>query len=394
MPEPMKVLFFSNLRWTALFQRHHQIASRLASDYTVFFIEPTYSFLTLAKKEHRDYFLNSFRTRREKSGLTIVPGPVVLPYRNSSILINKINQRLLSRWIRRRIKDILPATPIVWFTSPNDCGQIGIWGDSLSIYDCYDEHTEWQQAISQSKVRQMEALLFAKVDIVFASARLLADKARQYRAEVVNLPNAVDEAVFADVSRQIDFDNKINEARSEGRPIVGYIGAVAYWLDYELIRACAESMPEALFVFVGPAEGDIPETVRGTNNIVFTGKKEPALVPAYINIFSVGLIPFQVNELTRKVNPLKAYEYLAKGKPVVGTDLPELAGMEGLISIGRDHSDFMAKLKEAVLEKRSNEVFAKRIEFAKRNTWAERLKVVRQTIQAALTEKQTEKTGS
>lgn len=375
------MIFFSSLRWSSLFQRHQQLASRLASNHEVFFIEPTFSFLALGRNDNLRYLLKSFRKPYAvQPKLQVVTGPLVLPFRNKSTLVNDFNQWLLTRWVRKRLKGKIKGNVILWISSPSEYKQLGRWSEAISCYDCFDEHTEWKQAIDKSKVDFMEEQLFRNTDVVFATAELLVEKARKYRDKVVYLPNAVDENIFSTAVPDTNLEPAILAAIKAKRPIIGYVGHLSDWLDHELVKKCVAQMPEALFVFVGPTEGPVPAKLVGIKNILLTGRREVFLMPAYINTFDVCTIPFEVNELTIKVNPLKVYEYLAQGKPVVATALPELNKIRHLVDVASNHEDYIKALKEKIMDSGDKKTIEARINYSRENTWSERIAEVERNI--------------
>ena len=135
---------------------------------------------------------------------------------------------------------------------------------------------------------------------------------------------------------------------------------MAHWLDLKLIAAAAKAKPDWSFVFVGPI-GDLGAPVPRASNIHWLGRCRREEVPAFISGFDVGLIPFKESSLTKTVNPLKAYEYLAAGIPVVSTRLPELDHMD-LIPQAKGLDDFVAHIENALSEGKGDEMSNKRIE--------------------------------
>src|SRR5207249_3841258 len=109
------------------------------------------------------------------------------------------------------------------------------------------------------------------------------------------------------------------------RPIIGYYGAIAEWFDTDLVLQLAGEIPSALILLVGADTAGVGEATRQIPNIVMTGEVPYNDLPFYLHAFDVCILPFKINELTLATNPVKAYEYLSAGKPVVSVDLPELS---------------------------------------------------------------------
>jgi glycosyltransferase involved in cell wall biosynthesis len=167
------------------------------------------------------------------------------------------------------------------------------------------------------------------------------------------------------------------------RPIVGFFGALADWLDMELIHAAALQFPDWTFVYIGPhtfSHSKIEvEWLRSANlpNIVVLPQMDPRELAAHLADFDVCTMPFLDIPVTRSMNPVKLYEYLSAGKPTVSRDLPEVRhlvedGAGDLIALYSSPREFFSQL-EAVLANDSPELRARRQEFAKANDWNDRV---------------------
>jgi glycosyltransferase involved in cell wall biosynthesis len=165
-------------------------------------------------------------------------------------------------------------------------------------------------------------------------------------------------------------------------PVIGFWGAVAGWLDFELIRFLAEMRPHYLFVFIGGISCEIPEPLTRLPNVRWLGDQEYEALPAFARQFDAATIPFLKNELTDHANPIKLYEYLASGLPVVSTDLVEVQPYNDVVRIvpAGDKAAFAEQLDDALLSDRSKEAIAKRLETAARESWKHRAQVVAEAI--------------
>lgn len=173
--------------------------------------------------------------------------------------------------------------------------------------------------------RSAEDRAIAGADLLLASSALLRDDlARRSRRPVALLPNAVDLHRFdASVARPVPTDLR------RGRPTVGYVGALwGDWVDLDLVERVARLLPTAAFDLVGPA-GD--RRLPSAPNVHALGPKPQRQVPDYLAAVDVAIVPFASNRLTAAVSPLKAWEYLAMGRPVVSTPMPDLAGVPGVV---------------------------------------------------------------
>ncbi len=190
------------------------------------------------------------------------------------------------------------------------------------------------------------------VDAVFASSRLLYDRMKQTCERVYLVPNAAEVERFAQaVNTQLAMPPDLKNLR---RPLIGYVGTVAEWHDVGLIRFIAKEKSDYNFVFVGPIgeNADIGEC-KGISNIHFLGGKPYKTLPSYLQHFDVCILPFRTGDFAAGIDPVKAYEYLAAGKPVVATDMPELRKFARMIKIAGDKPHFVRLLDESLEEIKS-----------------------------------------
>lgn len=214
-----------------------------------------------------------------------------------------------------------------------------------------------------------EAIIGA--DVVAGSARDLVSKVSDARPGAVLCPNGVDYRHFAEYAEG-EPPEDIADITGGEKPIVGYYGALAEWVDYPLIRKSALELSDFEFVFIGPDyDGSINAhtEVFGLPNVRWLGVKDYSELPAYLHYFDVATIPFVVNEVTHSVSPIKLFEYMAGGRPVVTPNLRECAHY-GAVQVGTDADDYVAKLRHAALElRRDPEHLALLKRTARANTW-------------------------
>lgn len=236
------------------------------------------------------------------------------------------------------------------------------------IYDCMDEHAGFSN--TSAELLALEPNLLSRSDAVVTSSDLLCEKAKQLNSSVHLIRNAGDYKHFAEKPSQLPSD--ISNVR---KPVIGYIGAIADWFDMGLVHELAERNPNWDFVLIGNTYYSDTSKVEMLSNVFLLGEKPYSELPAYLHQFDVCLIPFYINQLTMATNPVKIYEYLAAGKPVVSTELPELNSMQEYVALAKGAKEFEAAIWEALQEQNSME-HAEKVEkrrlFAANNTWADR----------------------
>lgn len=271
---------------------------------------------------------------------------------------------LLSRYARPealRDKINLTRPVILWITYPPHSSLVGTtYGEDLVVFDICDMPSEeflpWKRWMQE---------MFSKASVVFTVSQVLYGAFSESHPAVHCVPNGADWQHFTSTSRSIPADFP----RRAGR-VAGYHGVLASWLDWRLIQRVAEAMPDWNFIFVGPPLGLDLKRLPRRPNMFYLGEKSYDELPSYVGAFDMGIVPFEVREVTRASDPIKVYEYLAAGKPVVATDLPALAGRPD-VYVAKDASEFCTMLQRAVAEDSAARREA-RLAFARENSWENR----------------------
>lgn len=248
---------------------------------------------------------------------------------------------------------------VLWCTVPMVVHSLKRYGPCTVIYDCADHVPEWDRA---------EKLMLEAADRVVCCSARLVDKLSRDRpnSSLELIRNAYDE----DMELHFGWKGATSETPStdsDGTPIVGYIGAWAPWVDEGLLEQTARISPRIKVVVVG-AEFMRKFTLTRPN-IHFLGHQPHTALPNYIRQMDVCLIPFRLTPITLAANPIKAYEYLAAGKPVIATDMPECQLMHPLVDTARSRSDFVELIK---LRLETPGKQGPRREYALQHTWRHR----------------------
>ena len=239
----------------------------------------------------------------------------------------------------------------------------------LSVYDCMDHHGGF--STNSPEMIEEEDKLIASADLVVTSSAGLSELVGRSRENVL-IRNAGEIAYFRESPPQL--------AYTSDRPVAGYLGAIAEWFDMDLVASAARRYPEWDFVLVGSTDyGDVSK-VRKLANVKLIGEVPYAEAAGWVHSFDVALIPFRLTELTRCTNPVKIYEYLAAGKPVVATALPELALIGDVAHVASGHERFMDLLGVAMTESGDPALAGKRMEWALGQDWTERVDRLEEAI--------------
>jgi glycosyltransferase involved in cell wall biosynthesis len=245
------------------------------------------------------------------------------------------------------------------------------------VYDFVDEVDVFYG--NQRKIRALHEQLLGSARLVLATAQGLYEQARAVRPDALLCPNGVDYDFFARARERSAGDPPADLAPilALGKPLIGYYGALARWFDFDLLAGVASLRPRYEFVLIGPDyDGTLEPRLRGLGtNVHWLGPKPYQALPDYLRAFAVATIPFQVNAITHATSPLKLFEYMAAGKPVVITPMRESLRYPGVLA-GADAPSFAAQLDRA-LELRSDAAYLETIDrVARENTWEARARQI------------------
>ena len=264
---------------------------------------------------------------------------------------------------------------VLWITYPNHVKYVGKFKEKLVVFDALDEPTGefefWANDVDN---------IANKADVIFATAKKMYDYHIKKHDNVHMCPNGADYEYFSKAQKL--FAPKPKDLPKNDRPIIGYFGAIASWIDWELIRYISTQNKHFNFVIIGPLYDKFRDPVRA-NNIYYLGRKDYSELPKYLQWFDVCMIPFKVTPMIEGCNPIKMYEYLSAGKPVITTNMPETSQFKE-IYIGRTKEEFNQKIHQVLLEKNNIDKINQRIELAKNNSWTHRateaLEVIEETL--------------
>ena len=238
--------------------------------------------------------------------------------------------------------------------------------DNKIIYDCMDDHEGF--STNTEKMVAHEKELLRRADLVLASSELLFQKASKTNKNTAMLKNAADIEHFSNLPES-DVLKHIN------RPIIGYYGAISDWFDTQLVSECAKAYPEYSFVLGGSTFNADLRPFEDLRNVYLIGEIPYKELPKYLKYFDVCLIPFKIIPLTQAADPVKFYEYLSAGKPVVTTALRELFQHKEICYFSKNEQEFVANIGKALSE-RDEAVRESRIRLARENSWDHRVEQI------------------
>jgi O-antigen biosynthesis protein len=374
----LNIVILSSIPWDFLWQRPQQIASRLANngDNVLFFQGPIVLSTSLLKRpvegEGKIFLVKSVSKNLKVASLFFFPFSGKGDFFTRKLALFNYNMIL-------RNCNFKPDAAI--FCSPffNSLLEPLRSKGVPIVYDCLDDFSAFHSTVSILERLNAEKYLTDRSSVVIAASKILYERLRKINSNCYYVPNAADFEIFNKATRNYQRPVEIENLRY---PIIGYIGAVFRWVDIELLCKLSEAHPEYSILLIGPVHFGLDD-LKKRKNIRILGSKKFDLLPRYLSFMDVCLIPFTINKLTVASNPIKLYEYLAAGKPVVSTALPDVQiNASDIVYIGKNHEDFIRKVEMAVEETRHKDsaLIAKRINFAKVNSWDARVQTIKKLI--------------
>ncbi len=354
--------------WNSVFQvgSHHLAREFLKLGWQVAFVSnPISPFHILGSHSFKDRF-GLYRSGGLHQDLlwAYVPG-TLLPPQNRPLF--------RSEWIYRHWHELtFPSVigkakekgfgevDILYFDSPLQ----SFWKSSIrarhTVYRRVDQHTGFKT--TTPTFQKLEEELIREVDLVVCTAKTLADSIEGKAKRIQHLPNGVPLAHF------INQREKPPEYAAIPKPIIVYVGAIEYWFDFALVEKIAKELPQISFVFIGPVKEN---RIKPLKNMHFLGPRPYSEIPGYLQFADVGWIPFDVKQypdLIHNVNPLKLYEYMASGLPVVSTRWQELENIQSPAYLSNTPEEFKEHLLLALEEKNPERVrrFAAKLDWSTR----------------------------
>jgi glycosyltransferase involved in cell wall biosynthesis len=373
-----------NLLWLSAYpwddpykQRLHHMLPYFIERYRVVWIDS----LMPAKEKIRTLFKNPLKffsdhQFKTTEGLEVIRIYATFPctLANRWPFLYRINGLILLAKIKKHagrlgIRQFIAGTPHPYMYNH----AISRLGAQVTFYDCADDYGAfpWSQPSSNA----LETHLLKTVDIRFASSLMLQKNRSAMSGKSVHyVPNGVDFNYFK------SYDYSAHPMEWPTRPVVGYVGALAEWFDFELLEYVVKNLPSFHFVLVGSTVSATNPILQGLlqtyPNLQWMGQQPYVKIPAFIRSFDIGMIPFRRSPLIEGVSPIKLFEYSACGLPVVSIRWAELESYQHEVHLADTPADFVLGLTKAT----QNHNPENQKDFAARNSWKERVARIATTL--------------
>ena len=327
--------------WGSTWMPRHQILTRLARFFPVVWMDPPWGWREAWKE---------FGVRRPPEDLP--SNPDFLVYRPGRLYPQVYRPQPVARFTEHgRIRQACAllrsrgAEPdIAYLWRPEFAPFLDLVEHRIS---CYHLDDEYSFSVIEQPMDAIEAQLLGRADQVLIHSPALWDKKARFARRAELIPNGVDYRSYLTPRPEPD------DLKDIPRPRMGYIGVVKSQLDMPLLAALAERHPEWSFVFVGPvkplgADEEAFAELRRLGNVHVLGRRPVAALPAYTQHLDVGMMPYDVNDYTKYIYPLKLHEYLAAGLPAVGTPIRTLLDFREIVTLAQGVDEWSGALAAAL----------------------------------------------
>jgi glycosyltransferase involved in cell wall biosynthesis len=322
--------------------------------------------------------------RTTDEGITVV-SPAALPFFGSRAS-RAANRKLIAAQIKLLARRRHLSKPILWIAIPTAAELIGEFDESLVVYHVSDKYDAnlMDHATDTQTIRRLHEQAIERADLIFYSGRKLLAEATRGRERSYLLEQAVDFGHWSRVGAKGDDALAVApEIAAIPRPRLGYFGAIEPWLiDQELIKRAAVERPHWQWVFIGNKSRGLD--IEKLPNVHFLPAVPYDELPHYAAGFDVCVLPWETERaFTSYGSAIKVREYLATGKPVVISPLPEYEPMKDVLRIARTREDFFRLVEDALAEN-DPEAARRRQAAVQDGTWDARAEWVSRLIEDAL----------
>ncbi len=368
------VAFLGNVPFRSAWQRAQQLALGLAAHDPVVYVDPNHSFV-------QRWLRPSQRVEPTLPAgvrLQLCAPPAGLPLARSLAWFHRVNcarsRRQLGRFLRRC--DSAPIRAVV-ATFPDQWELVRALPDEVPVvYDVMDDFTLFLRPWQRPRFEEMHRRLLERARFKTTSSWILQARHAQWGYRLHYLGNGV----RASLSERCAHAVPDPDLAALPRPILGYVGMVSRWLDLDTVRALAQAFPGGTVVLVGPRDVRLPALPA---NVHWRGPVRQEQLPAVLRAFDLGLIPFVPGPAIDAVNPIKFYEYLAAGLPVLAADFAEMRAHAGQATLYRGPAEAVAGAAWLLAHGTCPCQVRRRQAYALANTWEEQANELRGLIERA-----------
>lgn len=347
-----KIFYFMHVDWNWIKQRPHHIAEGLSKYYDIVVVYP--------------YNLKRTQlTKNNRGGIKLIP-VFRIPFVTKFYILRLIDNYLCKKYIKILLKRNNPD--YIWVTFPDLYAFIPENYNYKIIYDCMDDAGEFENTSKINFKRiNLENALIKKSSLVLVSSMNLMnviDERSNHKSKVILIRNAFDMCSFKTNSSE----NSLNKYAYK----ICYIGTVSSWFDFDALYFCVQKIKNLEFHIIGPVTVNISKWSH--ERIIIHGPKKYEILPSIVEKFDCTIMPFILNQLVRSVDPVKLYEYINYGKPIISIYYEEVERFSKYVTFYSSKEELLKIISDMIkggFKAKYNE--EERKEFLEKNSWDSRV---------------------
>lgn len=381
----MDLIFVSMENWDDIWRRNQFVCAELARrfpDDKILFVGLARDISNQIRRgKLRDLGPDDTRTVPDYPQITVTRPVKLLP--NSFAIGRRVNDLIARRHIQKEAKKLALRSPILWLNPHSAVHLVGQLDESAAIYDITDDWTSLTQSLTTRELTiQQDAAMCRAVDAVIVCSKRLYELKKGLAQNLHLIPNGVDSEHYRFVMQGAE--PLPEETTRWERPTFGYTGTIhPDRVDVSLIEQMAKAMQKGTIALVGPSHLLEQDRARleATGRVCLTGAVSYARIPQYMRAFDVCITPHVVTEFTESLNPIKLWEYLASGKPIVSTPVAGFRDYPRFVRLAEGAKAFLAEAQLALTEDPG--AASLRQQEAQQHSWKQRTNHILEVFAAA-----------
>lgn len=369
------IITLSTQDWLDLWTRKQRFVLQFARQGNlVMYVETQFHWLSYVKqfrKHWRRIYLFLLGPRKVEKNLYVYTPPLLLPAFQIFSGLATINNVVLAFFLRRAMRRLGMEQPVLWSYTHFNKPLIKKLGCKKALYECVDDYAGAKGLIKADVVRQQERQTLESVQAAIVTADGLKPPMMPYNRNIHIVSNAANVSHFNRAATQKQVEPV--EMRNIPHPRLVFLGLTAYWVDLDLLEQIVTQRPGWQVVLVGPVAVDISRFDRYPN-FHSLGRKPYDNLPQYMAHCDIALNPYVVDDVARGCSPLKLYEYLAAGLPVVSTEMPEARKFTKIVSVATDYNEFIRMTDDILARDEAEQTKYRQmaLEESKNHSWENR----------------------
>ena len=369
------IIVHCHLCWDWVWQRPQQFLSRLSQRHKILFVE------TIGPDPHLAAPCARFRSADSFPNITILRIQFPTWQWGNGGFVDRERRRLVQQALKSDLIAGRFENPVQWFYDPMAVTAFGgQMNEAAVVYDCMDELSKFKGA--PPAIAEREQKLLALADVVFTGGRKMYESKSRFNDNCHFYGCGVDVAHFGKARQEATpLPDDIAHLK---KPVLGYFGVVDERMDYELIEKLADANPDWSVAIIGPAIKVEPAAFPQRANLHWLGGRDYKDLPSYCKGFDVCLMPFAMNEHTEFINPTKSLEYMAAGREIISSAVPDVISNFGsVVKVAHSHEGFI-QLCRAATTQPDQKAIGRGIEMASENSWESIVNKLEQHIRDVL----------